>query len=399
MPRSNQPGGQRFGLGHMAYAFSDQRAKNGPMKSVLTALPPEADTVAELRDLYRAAEARAARLRLLSSIGQELAVARPSSFDETLQRCARNLGLFLGSTSGRIERPGREGGIAIHGPGSEGRVVARILIDGYAAVDTITDKEDRETFDLCLNLFGVTIDRLERERERSELLQVLQEREQRLEFLVGRIFVAQEDERRRISQDLHDGVAQTATALARMLEGGGAGMVKGLTSDERGQLAVIARDLLKELRAVIAGLRPTLLDDLGLAAALQAMADGLAASGYDVTILLPSDPARLPPQLETALFRVAQEAIANIRKHAGGLCAVEVELCLDDPQDRYLRICDSGVGIQPQTREKLMSADGNHVGIEIMHERMAVLGGRLEFVAGKACGVSVKAVLPGLAEL
>lgn len=367
------------------------------MKGVLTALPPEAETIAELRELYRAAEARAARLRLLSSIGQDLAVARSDTIDETLQRCAQNLAFFLGSTSGRVMLSETDEGMAIRAPGPDARVVARILINGCPSLEAINDAEDRETFRLCLNLFGITLDRLQREQERSELLTVLQEREQRLEFVVGRIFSAQEDERRRISQELHDGVAQTATALARMLEGSGAAAPKELPSGERGELAAVARELLRELRGVIGGLRPTLLDDLGLAAALHAMAEGLSAEGYNVTVMLDRDASRLPSHLETALFRVAQEAIANIRKHAGGPCDVTIELRLDCPADRYLRICDTGVGTRWHLCDRHTSAGGSHVGIEIMHERMTALGGRLEFAADTGRGVCIKAVLPELA--
>ena len=74
-----------------------------------------------------------------------------------------------------------------------------------------------------------------------------------------------------------------------------------------------------------------------------------------------------------------------------------LELRLDGPGERYLQICDTGVGTRSHLRDAAVSADGNHVGIEIMHERMTALGGRLEFVAGADCGVSVKAVLPEVA--
>lgn len=381
------------------------------MTSVLPALPPEAETIAELRALYRSAEARAARLRLLSTLGQELTLANADTLDATLARCARSLAFFLGSTCATLLRDPAAPGIAVHAPGSgqgTGAVVATLRVDGHGSLDTIADEEDRATCRLCLDLFGATIERVQREGERAGLLATLREREARLEMLVGRIFSAQEEERRRVSGELHDGVAQTATALVRLLEGsgepgaaggGGLGGEGGIRADERARLAAIARDLLRELRAVIAGLRPTLLDDLGLVAALQALGDSLAAEGYTVAAHLGSAPVRLAPHLETALFRVAQEAVNNIRKHAGGPCAVRIELSFDAGTPR-LHICDAGRGVQPgepgsrTVAGASPASDGDHVGIPVMHERMAAIGGVLHWQAGPNGGVSVTATVP-----
>ena len=368
------------------------------MSSVLPALPPEAETIAELRDLYRSAEARAARLRLLSTVGQELTLATAETLEATLERCARTLAFFLGGTTAMIRRDPRAAGIAIQAPGS-GDVLARLGIEGCPSLEDVPHEEDRATARLCLDLFGATIERVTREGERARLLSALREREARLEMLVGRIFSAQEEERRRVSGELHDGVAQTATALVRLLEGSGDGTSGAgpLRGGERAQLAGIARDLLRELRAVIAGLRPTLLDDLGLEAALQALGDGLAAEGYRVAVHLAPAPGRLAPHVETALFRVAQEAVANIRKHAGGPCAVRLELDLS-PASPRLHIRDTGrglttpgYGLQPDGGRP---DGGRHVGIAVMHERMAAIGGSLCWEAGPQGGVCVTALLP-----
>ena len=364
------------------------------MRTALPALPPEAETIAELRQLYRAAEARAARLRLLSSIGHDLAVASPELMEDALQRCARSLAFFLGGTSATLERARAGPGIAVHAPGDRGEVVARFVMDGCTSLETIADPEDRETCRMCLELFGVTIDRMAREQERSRLFSILSEREQRLELMVGRFFSAQEEERRRVSRELHDGVAQTATALMRLLEGSGAGVNGELPPTDRARLVDIARGLVKELRGVIAGLRPTLLDDLGLAAALQSLADGLRADGYAVTVRLDPEASRLPHHVETALFRVAQEAAANIRKHAGAGCPVMIELDLGEGRPRFLRVRDTGRGLPPGAMRGVAAGDGNHVGIEVMQERMAAIGGSLDWKAGERGGVTVTATLP-----
>lgn len=378
----------------MAYAVLQQVTRKQVMNSPLPALPIETETIAELRELYRAAEARAARLRLLSSIGQALALAGPETMQDALQTCARSLAFFLGSNGATIERGGSGPGIPVHAPGGMAGPVAMLVVDSCPSLDAIADPEDRETARMCLELFGATIDRVAREQERASLVRALTEREHRLEMLVSRFFSAQEEERRRVSHELHDGVAQTATALVRLLEGSGQGTQQGLAPEERANLATIARDLLKELRAVIGGLRPTLLDDLGLAAALQALADGLENDGFEVAISLDPAAARLPPSVETALFRVAQESVTNIRKHAGAGCAVSIELELSEGRQRYLRICDAGAGLAQPVHDLSSPGDGNHVGIEVMQERMSAIGGTLEWVAGEHGGVTVTAILP-----
>ena len=345
------------------------------MQSGNPALAPEVETVAELRELYRAAEARAARLRLLSSNGRQLAMAEAATLDPILQGCADRLGYFLGRRGGEVQGADRSG-LPIPAPGSDGATLAVLAIEGLTRLEDIADPEDREALRLQLEMLGATIDRIARERE-------LQEREARLEFVVGRLFSAQEEERRRVSHELHDGVAQTATALARLLEGAEA-------TTDRTKLAGIARDLVGELRRVIRGLRPTVLDDLGLEAGLRALAEGLEAEGFRIRVAIASDVGHWPSHVETALYRVAQEALSNIRKHAGGPCAVALEFSArkdDDPA--MLRIADQGLG-----RTASVDSSAAHFGIDVMRERMVSIGGTLEWLAAPEGGVTVIARFP-----
>lgn len=353
--------------------------------------PPALDRVADLRELYRAAEARAARMRLLSNVGKALSEARPETLAATLDQCAERLAFFLGAKAAVLRIGGQGSGVPIRAPGQDAPL-AHVAIEGIARAEDIADPEDRETFRLYLELIGSAIDRDRRDAERQQLVEALQDREKRLEMLVERLFSAQESERLRVSQELHDGVAQTATALARVLEGAGPD-APDIPASERAQLAGIARGLVRELRAVIGGLRPTLLDDLGLEAAIRALAEGLEEEGYRVALTLAGAPDRLAHTLETALFRVAQEAIANIRKHAGGPCAVRIELVLDSSgAERFLRIADSGRG--PAAAIAPRVDGGEHIGIGVMTERMAAVGGRLDWRAGPHGGVIVTAYLP-----
>lgn len=371
----NRPDGWLRGLGRMAYALSGQVFIRARMDSGIPSTAPQVETVAELRELYRAAEARAARLRLMSASGRQLALAEVASAGPILQSCAERLAYFLGHRSAALSREPGAPGLPIPAPGSTGRRLGAVQIEGLASLDAIPDAEDREACRLLLEMIGATIDRIERE--------------QRLEFVVGRLFSAQEEERRRVSHELHDGVAQTATALARLLEGGSlAG--RDLDATERSRLAAIARDLVGELRAVIRGLRPTILDDLGLAAGLHALAEGIEAEGYGVTVRIDSAVAVWPAHFETALFRVAQEALTNIRKHAGGPCGVELDLTARPGEpEGLLRIADHGLGLAGQHAAGLP-----RFGIDVMRERMASIGGRLDWQAGSAGGVTILAAFP-----
>ncbi|WP_291167466.1 histidine kinase [Erythrobacter sp.] len=349
-----------------------------------------------MRELYRAAEARAARMRLLSDVGKRLSEATQDTIGEILEQCAERLAFFVGSRSAIVTLGAQGDGIPICAPGVEGPV-GRITVEGLASETDIPDEEDRETLRIYLEWMGATIDRANRETERGRLLDALRDREKRLEDIVGRIFTAQEDERRRVSQELHDGVAQTATALARMIEGPGGADSPDMPAAERKRLAEIARELVTELRGVISGLRPTLLDDLGVEAAIGSLAQGLEKDGFTVSFDSSCVDAHMEPNVENALFRVAQEAISNIRKHCGGPCSVFIDLRLDganadNGMKRFLRIRDTGVGL---VNPVLSGEDsGNHIGIDVMKERMTAIGGRLDWSSGPKGGVTVTAFVP-----
>ncbi len=362
------------------------------MRIQSSALDPSVETIAELRELYRAAEARAARLRLLSSSGRDLAAADADSVNGVLQHCATRLAYFAGRTQAHVSLGPDATGISIAAPGGNQQIVGRLNIPGLTSADDVPDKEDQDAFRMHIELMGAAIDRINREQERVQLLSTLMEREQRLEYLVSRIFSAQEEERRRVSHDLHDGVAQTATALARMLEGANSIPEADIPAADRARLATIARDLVTELRGVIGGLRPTMLDDLGLEAALRALMDSLKTEGYDVEISIPATGAKWPPNVETALFRVAQEAVANIRKHSGGICRVQMELHVSENVGScFLRIRDFGQGCSEEVAKDQAGGAGTHVGIDVMRERMAAVGGKIDWTSKSVGGVEVVA--------
>ncbi len=218
------------------------------------------------------------------------------------------------------------------------------------------------------------------------------EREGRLQDLVRRLILAQEEERRRIAYDVHDGLAQVAAAAHQHLEAFAA-RYRSRSPGRQAQLLqarALAQRSVQEARRVIAGLRPTALDDFGLATALRIELDALRADGWEVAYDERLG-GRLAPLVETALFRVAQEALSNVRKHAGTR-RVRVSLrrgrgtvCLEVRDwGRGFRAGHGAGGARP----------GERVGIPGMQERISLLGGRCAVRSHLGAGTRVIATVP-----
>jgi signal transduction histidine kinase len=219
------------------------------------------------------------------------------------------------------------------------------------------------------------------------------ERERRLQDLVGRILAAQEEERRRVAYDVHDGLAQVAASAHQHLQ---AFAVHGqsLSSGAREELShclSLSRRTIREARRVIANLRPTTLDDFGLAAAVRLQVEELNAEGWDVSFIENLGDQRLFAPLETALFRVIQEAMTNVRKHAGTTCA---SIALERGTDSVrLEVRDRGRGFD-STELGMGSTAGEHVGLPGMRERISLLGGTFQITSSPGVGTAVIAIVP-----
>ena len=212
-----------------------------------------------------------------------------------------------------------------------------------------------------------------------------------LRELSARLMDMQDAERRRIARDLHDSTAQTLAALSMTLS-----MLQrwagDLPSEARTLLAEatgLARRCSDELRTMAYLLHPPLLDELGLAGAVRDYCDGFAErSGLRVDLAFPDNMGRLPREVETALFRVMQESLTNVHRHAGSRTA-SIRFARGSAEVR-LEVEDSGCGM-PAARAKAGGAVG--VGIAGMRERLVQLGGRLEVVSAPS-GTTIRAVLP-----
>jgi signal transduction histidine kinase len=224
----------------------------------------------------------------------------------------------------------------------------------------------------------------------------LAERERELHDLVGRLIVAQEEERRRVAYEVHDGFTQMAAAAYRRLALFAEHRPPEDAQDreELEDAVALVRRTVGEARRVIANLRPTTLDDFGLATAIRMQAEELSAEGYKTTYEETLGETRLPGPLETAFFRVAQEALTNVRKHAHTE-RVRVALGRRDDGVVHLEVRDWGRGFEePAGAEQRGGGPGERVGLSSMQERVTLLGGRFQVRSEPGKGTAVLAEIP-----
>ncbi len=211
--------------------------------------------------------------------------------------------------------------------------------------------------------------------------------------LGARLLRAQDEERRRISRELHDSVgqglaaakmaAETVMRRARLEENDRAAMIEAIAAIERAS---------SEVRTVSYLLHPPLLEELGLAAAVRAYAEGFSKrSGVEVGVIFPKQLARFAREIETALFRVMQECLTNVHRYSGSSKA-NIRI-LSDHENLILEVEDFGGGIGVKTVGRETGEVRMGVGISGMRERIRELGGRLEIHSSKS-GTSVIAKVP-----
>ncbi len=230
--------------------------------------------------------------------------------------------------------------------------------------------------------------------ERKKTEEDLRQREKQLQELVGKLITTQEEERRRVAYEVHDGLTQVAIAAHQHLQAFAEDHPPGSIVEE-GELdraMQLAHRTVGEARRVIAGLRPTALDDFGLAAAIGQDLEALRQEGLGVGFESDLGEERLPAEVETALYRVAQEALTNARKHAR---AERVEVSLRKKSGRRVRleVRDTGRGFDPQAVPEA-SGSGERVGLTSMCERVTLLGGDLKLTSSPGEGTSVVAEVP-----
>lgn len=218
----------------------------------------------------------------------------------------------------------------------------------------------------------------EREQVNRELKSRVRDRTEQLREALRHVITAQEEERQRLARGLHDEVAQELIILARGIDDLRRGDVSSATdgAENMERLGGRARDALRKIRQVSRNLRPSVLDDLGLVPALSWIGSQAASrSGLKVTVVPEAAMPSLDPDVELALFRIGQEAIANTERHAG---AERAEIALIAGDGRFmLRVSDDGCGFAVPARIQDGARSGRF-GLIGMTERVALIDGVLE---------------------
>ena len=231
---------------------------------------------------------------------------------------------------------------------------------------------------------------LEASVEHSDaLLERVRTEARAVQALAGRVREAEEAERRRLARDLHDDFGQRLTALRMKLQ------LSRLRPDQRtaaiDDCVVLSEELLHDVRAFARGLRPPLLDEVGLGPALNALIDAhVDRQAFVVTLDVPERLPRLPPAIELAAYRVVQEALANVLRHAA---ASRLSLAAGrDGAELAVWIIDDGRGFDPG--HAAGATPGEHLGLVSMRERAEFAGGSLEIVSAPGRGTTVCLRIP-----
>ena len=235
---------------------------------------------------------------------------------------------------------------------------------------------------------------LERTRELEDRIAGQQRAEQALRCLSWHLLKTQDQERRRIARELHDSTGQSLVLLTMNLsklsenvDSLGPDVSKRLDENAR-----IARAVLDEVRTTSYLLYPPLLDEMGLQAGLRWYIEGFKErSNIQVSLKLPENLERLPPDLELMIFRVVQEGLTNVHRHSDSPTAA---ICLCNSGERLvLEIRDQGKGMTPQTLAALTGPGTAGVGLRGMRERVKAFGGELEILSDRQ-GTAVRAMIP-----
>lgn len=212
--------------------------------------------------------------------------------------------------------------------------------------------------------------------------------------LVAGLIAAQEEERRAVAYDLHDGLTQYVMAAHMHLSAfqrtyQPTGLTEG--DDDLTLGLKYLKDAVVESRRLVNGLRSLALDDMGLAGALaQLVQEEKSRAGWaEADFLHNVEGERFATPIVTALYRVAQEALTNARKHAGARC-VQVSLLRDDDSLLSLTVGDDGCGFDLSRRH----ADEKHIGLHGMTERIRLLEGTLQIESVRGQGTQLTATVP-----
>jgi signal transduction histidine kinase len=260
----------------------------------------------------------------------------------------------------------------------------------YEAPELVLDVQPKASAAFLAKRVDWWITRLKRaqtaERERGQLIE-------RLQVLSRRLLEVQETERRHLARELHDEVGQMLTGLKLLLNPND-GLPTDAVKTRFDRAKGIVDELLDKIRGLSFDLRPAVLDQLGLLPALLALFERYTnRTGVRVNFKQAGLETRFTPELETAAYRIVQEALTNVARHAR-VKEVAVRLWLE-PGAMQIQVEDQGVGFEPVG----VLVAGRSAGLPGMHERVTLLGGRLVVDSAPGSGTHLLAELPLTAQL
>ena len=263
--------------------------------------------------------------------------------------------------------------------------------DKVLGVMNLAYGEDRNLPETSIQLLTSIGQQIGMAVENARLYGALRDKEAIAEQLLEKLIAAHEEERARIARELHDDAGQRLTALLMQLGSLQHAIPPGAEGAKQQvmELQASTSAIVDEVRRLMRDLRPALLDDMGLVPAVRSFAETqLKRSGVRVEMDVRGEKRKLAPSLETALFRIFQEAINNIAKHAQATTA-RIELQFND-SSVTARITDDGRGFDPATSHATWKTFGL-LGIE---ERVAMLGGAVQIGSRKGRGTQVDLEVP-----
>lgn len=216
--------------------------------------------------------------------------------------------------------------------------------------------------------------------------------QQGLRGYLGAVTAGQEEERRRLARELHDDTIQSLIALNQQAQLAQMALDGHPALRQLNEMQGMTAQMIADLRRLTRDLRPNYLEDLGLVPALDMLAkDASVSLGVPVTFQVSGSGCRLPPEVELALYRMVQEALSNVARHAQA-SAAEVNLRFG-PDVISLTVTDDGRGFDVPDSPAEMAPEG-HYGLLGLHERAELIGGRLTIQSAPAHGTTVLVSLP-----
>lgn len=262
------------------------------------------------------------------------------------------------------------------------------------AQEQLEMRVQERTRDLVASNRALSIEVMERKQAQESLeasRRVIERSQEELRALADRLLVVQEDERRRISRELHDDINQRLAMLAVEVETLEQRVSSSPEQTGRALRAIQDRvvELSDDVRHLAYQFHPSVLDDLGLPVALQRLVDDVAAHSGIKAIFTPRMvPEALPQEVATCLYRVAQESLANVVKHAGA-AHVEVELA-GEGDYLTLSVKDDGRGFNAER----MRESRTSLGLVSMHERVHMVNGACRITSQPGQGTQVTVSVP-----